>query len=152
MPSLPCAWPTPAARSAPLRPSGRGCWLGARSQAAVSGDRGDAVDGTRKRSADSAPSLALRLLGSRRKHGSYNFICQSKLSNSPPPKRFPAILLNAALRTAFPLRLRRRKRDGKENMVATAVMEQAQQISSEDMERIFREHHGLVYRAAYRVT
>jgi RNA polymerase sigma-70 factor (ECF subfamily) len=31
-------------------------------------------------------------------------------------------------------------------------MEQAQQISSEEMERIFREHHGLVYRAAYRVT
>ncbi len=37
-------------------------------------------------------------------------------------------------------------------MAATAAMEQIQQISSEEMEKIFREHHGLVFRAAYRIT
>jgi RNA polymerase sigma-70 factor (ECF subfamily) len=31
-------------------------------------------------------------------------------------------------------------------------MEQIQQVSSEEMERIFREHNGLVFRAAYRIT
>ena len=36
--------------------------------------------------------------------------------------------------------------------MATAIMEQVQQISSEEMEKIFREHNGLVFRAAYRVT
>lgn len=40
----------------------------------------------------------------------------------------------------------------KENRVATAAMDQFQQISSEEMEKIFRDHHGLVFRAAYRVT